>query len=44
VTPKVPGSIYQVIGAEAWLSGKAAADISTREIAERRVAYADIRE
>ena len=44
VTPKVPGSIYQVIGAEMWLSGKVAADISTREIAERRVAYADIRE
>jgi glucosamine-6-phosphate deaminase len=43
VTPKVPGSLYQVIGADMWLSGKVAADISTRQIAERRIAYADIR-
>jgi len=44
VTPKVPGSIYQVIGGEVWLSGAVAADIDTREIAERRVPYLDIRD
>ena len=44
VTPKVPGSIYQVIGADVWLSGRVAADISTSAVAERRVAFADIRD
>lgn len=44
VTPKVPGSIYQVIGANVWLSGEVAADISTSAVAERRVPYADIRD
>ena len=44
VTPKVPGSLYQVIGGEIWLSGAVAADIDTRNISERRVAYSDIRE
>ena len=44
VTPKVPGSIYQVIGADVMLSATVAADISTCQIAERRIPYADIRE
>ena len=44
VTPKVPGSLYQVIPCDVWLLGRVAADIDTREIAERRVPYADIRE
>jgi glucosamine-6-phosphate deaminase len=44
VTPKVPGSLYQVIGGDVWLSGTVAADINTNQIAERRVPYRDIRE
>jgi len=43
VTPKVPGSMYQILDCEVWLSGTVAADIDTRQIAERRVPYADIR-
>ena len=38
------GEIYQVIGAEVWLSGDCAADIDTHYVAERRVRYADIRD
>lgn len=44
VTPSVPGSMYQLLDCEVWLSGTVAADIDAREIAERRVPYADIRE
>lgn len=44
VTPKVPGSMYQIIPCEVWLSGTVAANIDSNEIAERRTAYADIRE
>ncbi len=44
VTPSVPGSIYQVIGGEVWLSGDVAADIDTPYVAERRVQYGDIRD
>ncbi len=44
VTPKVPGSMYQIIDCEVWLSGAVAANIDTNEIAERRTAYADIRQ
>ena len=44
VTPKVPGSLYQVIPCEVFVSGRVAADIDTRQIAERRSMYLDIRE